>query len=211
MANDSAVSPLTARWQSFKDWLAEQEWAQEIKTKWEELDAETRTYLKMGAAAGGVLLVLGTFLGLGLKNRSLKSELREKQKLLTFLQESNDELRKLKEVIPPQGSSEANSGTAGGQAWQPFFDLQAAQAGIDRAAISYSNEKLGPSGLFAKETQFDITLSHVNLKQVVRFSYGLENGGKPVKLRSLTIDTKGDPSGYLDASLQVSGFLLNSK
>ena len=60
----------------------------------------------------------------------------------------------------------------------------------------------------AKEAMFDLKLKHVTIRQVVRYAFFLESGGKPVKLRNLTIDTKGDPSGYLDATLAVSGFAV---
>ena len=48
----------------------------------------------------------------------------------------------------------------------------------------------------------------MNIKQVVRYAASLESGSRPIKLRNLLIDTKTDPSGYLDATLALSAFTL---
>jgi len=82
----------------------------------------------------------------------------------------------------------------------------AGNSGIDKSGITASPEKAGESSEQTKETLVDLNLKHVSIKQVVNFAVALESGARPVKLRNLQIDTKADPTGYMDATLSVSGF-----
>lgn len=193
--------------ENFKAWVAEQEWAQEAKTRWEELDSEMRLWIKMGSAAAAVLLVFGMLGAIALQGRSLRRDLREKRATLAFLQEANDELRRLKEVLPASSAATQPPPTP----WVPYLETIAQGAGIDRSAVTYANERAGPAGDFAKETQLDITATRLNIKQIVKLAHGLENGARPVRIRALSIDTKGDPSGYMDVTAAISGFVPNAK
>jgi hypothetical protein len=188
---------------SISDSLNEQVWFQELKTKWEELDPQSRVYLQFAAAGVAILLLLFFILSSIWRVYSLKSELSERRTLLHMLQSANDEVRKTRDTLPAGALQEAE----GEGAWTPYFEGLAGASGLDRSLLSVSGEKAGTSTDQTKETLFDLSLKHVNIKQVVRYAFALENGQRPVKLRNLSIDTKNDPSGYLDATLAVSAFV----
>jgi hypothetical protein len=92
--------------------------------------------------------------------------------------------------------------------WHAYFESLAPNAGLDKSSLSVNSEKVGASNDQSKETLFDLNLKHVSIKQIVRFALALESGQKPIKLRNLSIDTKDDPAGYMDATLAISVFTL---
>ncbi len=192
---------------SVSDWLGEQEWFQQLKGKWEELDPQSRLYVKAGAASGSVLLFFILVLSAVWSVHSLKNELAEKTELLSQIQSANDELRRLRDET-------AGAAAAGAQQtgpWPAYFESVGTGAGLDKATLTVSGEKPGATSDQAKEGLYDLGLKHVSIKQVVRFAFGLENGARPVKLRNLSIDTHADPEGYMDATLAVSAFALITK
>lgn len=186
------------------DWLQEQAWFQQLRTKWDELDPQSRMYLQFafgGISAALVLFIAGSFIW---NVHSLKKEVAEKSDLVHMIQSANDELRALKEsaAVP---SVPAGAGAA--EPWPNYFNTVAAQAGLGKDNLAVSEEKkIADKGEQAKESLFDINLKKVSIRQVVRVAFSLENGTRPVKLRNLMIDTKDDPTGYMDATLSVSAF-----
>jgi hypothetical protein len=205
MENESRFS----QWMtSVTDWLGEQEWYLQLKAKWEELDPQSRVYLKAGAAGGSALLLLILFFSAVWSVHSLKSELADKQGLLSSIQSANEELRRLKDEA--SGSPAAGAATASGS-WGSYFESLGQAAGVDKSSLSISSDKAGTTTELAKETLFDVALKHVSIKQVVRYAFNVENGNRPVKLRNLSIDTHADPQGYMDATLAVSAFALINK
>ncbi len=191
---------------SFKDFLSEQEWFQQLKGKWEELDPQSRNYLKLASFGSAILLITLLMFTFIWSVHSLKTELSEKKALLTSIQNANEEIRQLKETIP---STTLQSGSkTDGVTWNSYFDTIAITSGIDKSNLTISAEKPGNSSEQSKETLFDIGVKHVNIKQIVHYMVSLENGQRPVKIRNLLIDNKGEPTGYLDANLAISGFTL---
>ena len=130
----------------------------------------------------------------------LKSELTEKKALLTLVQSASEELRRLK--------TSGGNGGSDASAWAPYFESIAGTAGVDKSNITIGSEKPGATSEQSKEVLFELGLKHVNIKQVIRYAFMLESGQRPVKLRNVMIDTKGDQAGYLDATLAVSAFTL---
>ena len=192
---------------SISDWLNEQAWFQELKTKWEELDPQSRVYLKAATAGGTLLLTLIVVISSIWSVHSLKTELNDKQDLLTMIQSANEELRSLREQT---ANSPAASGGPSGT-WSNYFETVAANSGVDKSSMAVSDEAAGTTTDMAKETLYDVSLKHVSIKQIVRYAFGLESGARPVKLRNLSIDTHADPAGYMDASLSVSAFAMITK
>lgn len=185
--------------------LNEQVWFQELKGKWEELDPQSRNYVRFAVAGASVLGVITILLSSIWSVHSLKIELSEKRKLLGTIQAANDEMRRLRDTVP----SAAQSGQKGeGGSWSTYFENTTGQAGMEPSNVVVSSEKAGNSSDQTKETLYELTLKHVSIKQVVRYAFFLENGQRPVKLRHLAIDTKNDPAGYLDAVLSVSAFTI---
>ena len=159
--------------------------------------------LKFAGFGGGALILLISVLSFIWGVYSLKREVSEKSELLNTIQTANDELRRLKETSPPVQAPEA-----GGGAWAQYFDAVAGGAGVDKAQLNVASEKVGNSTDTLKETLFDVAIKKVSIKQVVRLAFAFETGARPVKLRNLTIDTKADPEGYMDATLSISAFSL---
>lgn len=187
---------------SITDFLNEQSWFQQLKAKWEELDPQSRGYLKVATVALTALLILYLVLSSVWNVHRLKQELSDKTELLTLINSANDEAKRLHE----SGStpSAADTGT-----WSTYFESMAGNSGLDKSTMTVSNEKAGTGGTVAKESLFDISLKKVTIRQVVKLAYFLESGSRPVKLRNISIDTNADPSGYLDSTLSVSAFTLN--
>ena len=80
------------------DRLNEQVWFQQLKAKYEELDPQSRLYLKAAAAAGGVLIVVIMVVSSMVSLHLQKSDLAEKADLLNLINASADELRSLKVI-----------------------------------------------------------------------------------------------------------------
>ncbi len=192
------------------DALNEQVWFQELKGKWEDLDPQSKTNLKLASIGIGLLSIFLLILTTIWNVHSLKQELAEKRNLLNVIQTANDEIRRLRDTVP---SLEAEGGSGAGSEknsgpWSSYFESTAGGAGFEKASLSVSPEKPGTASEQSKEMLYELNLKHVNIKQIVRYAFSLENGQRPVKLRNLLIDTKGDPSGYLDATLSVSAFSM---
>lgn len=193
------ANKVTVAFESAGDWLREQGWYQQARGKWDELDPQNRLYIQIALAAAvfGTLLLL--LLSAQFSVRSLGREVAEKRDLLTLLQSSSEELRKLRDARGMMDAAPAGP-------WPAYFQSLAGPAGLDAAAITVSAEKAGTKTDLATEALIDLSLKKVSVRQVVKLAYGIENGPRPVKIRQLLIDTKADPEGYMDATLSVSAF-----
>jgi type II secretory pathway component PulM len=200
MENESKLSQALSR---FGEKLNEQVWFQQLKAKWDELDPQSRTYLQFAGLGGSVLLAIIIVVSSIWSVSRLRTEVDEKTALLTSIQSASDEIRRIKETLPAGGGGGAEAG-----AWGPYLEGSAANAGIDKAAMTVGEEKKGGGGEMITESLFDVTLKKVSIKNIVRFAHQLETGARPVKLRNLSIDTKADPAGYMDAVLSLSAFSL---
>lgn len=187
---------------SASEFLSEQAWFQQLKARWDELDPQSRLYLKAAGFVVSILLVIGVSGNFVWSVHRLKRELAEKTEILQSIQSANDELRRLKETT----SGLAAAATAGGEPWGTYLGNVAGTAGIGKEAVTVSEEKKGAGSEQVKESLVDVTIKKVNIRQLVRYAYQLENGTRPVKLRNLLIDTHSDLTGYLDATLSVSAF-----
>ncbi len=199
MENESRFSQWFSR---ISERLADQPWFQQLRAKWDELDPQSRQYLRGGMIALGALLVFGTLLGSYWKVSSLKEELAEKQALLTLVRTTSDDVRRMKDL--------GGGLDAGGGPWSAYLESQIQGSGIDLTTATVSPEKATPESSGGKSTieeaLIDVRLNKVNLKQLVRLAHSLEQGLRPVKIRSLTIETEPDLSGWLKASLALSAF-----
>lgn len=200
-------SRITEFFSSLTDRITEQAWFQELKGKWDELDPQSRLYLQIAGSVTSVVLVLGGAGSFVWSVHSLKRELTEKSELLSQLQSSNEELRRLKEST----ASLSGASTGANDPWQPYLTNIAASSGVPKESVTVSDEKKGSGSEQVKESLFEINLKHVNLRQVVRFAFALDSGTRPVKTRNLLVDTQGDPAGYMDATLSISAFTLLNK
>lgn len=195
-----------------QDFLNGQEWFQELKGKWEEVDPQSRMYLKLAIVGCSLLALIVVVFSAIWSVHSMKVEVSEKKDLLNVIQAANEELHRLRDTVPshplPGNGHNSPAGNADGDSWPHYFESLAQGAGFDKTSVTVGGQKAGHAGEQSKETLYEITLKHLNIKQVVHYTYSLENGKKPVKLRNLLIDTQGDLTGYLDATLAVSAFTL---
>jgi hypothetical protein len=186
--------------------IVNQPWFQELKSKWEELDPQSRMSLKLaGVALSLVGLVFMIFSSIW-SVYSLKKELKDKKVLSTLLQSANDEMLTLKSRAPSAPTTVNPDAVE--TPWSGYFEGIANSLSLDKTTVSIGQEKAGDSSDESKEAIYEIGLKHVNIKQVVRFALALESGSRPVKIKNLTVDTKDDPTGYLDATLVLSSFTL---
>ncbi len=188
--------------------ITEQQWFQQLKGKWEELDPQSRLYLKYAGGIAAALVVFGTLGSTYWRVRGLRKELAAKNELIQLVQSATDELRRLRESVPAV-SQGGRPGEAPVGPWGPYFESTAASSSIEKANLTIGPEKPGSTTEQAKESLYQLTVKKVNIKQIVRFAFLLESGARPMKLRHLTIDTKADPTGYMDATLSMSAFTLS--
>lgn len=199
-------------WQAISDKLQDQVWYQQGKAKWDELDANTRTAIKYGSLGLTIVGTLALVTVSALSVHGKKTDLDEKLALVQKIQSAQDELRKLKEVTSSAGVSAAD------EPWQGYFELQASNSGVDPTTLKVIGEKplsAPPPKKGEKkeesrmnEVLVDLSLTKVNLRQLVKFVFNVENGGRTAKVRKLEVVTQPDESGYLDVTLAVSGFSL---
>ncbi len=204
MENDSKIKQ---RWRKLLDQISEQAWVQQLKLKWEELDHQSQTYVKI-ASISILCLFLGIYTIKSLWNvHTLKKELAEKTDLLNLIQSASEERKRLEEIIPGNGTRENEPTTS----WASYFESVATKSGIEKTNLTIDAEKQGASTEVSKEALIDLNLKHVNIKQVMQYTFQIETGGRPVKLRSLKIITNPDFTGYMDSVLSVSAFTLKQK
>ncbi|MFL5812362.1 MAG: hypothetical protein ACJ763_02195 [Bdellovibrionia bacterium] len=203
MEDKSRISQLM---DSLSDWLNDQTWFQQLKEKWDELDPQSRLYLKFAGAGVSVLIVVFGLFSFYWSVHKTKQELMAKSELLSMMSNAADELRTLQAA-----NSSLNAGGGTNEPWPAYFETTANAAGIPKTNLTVSDSKAGTSSDVAKETLFDLTMKKVSIRQAVRLAQSLESGARPVKLRNLTIDTQPDGSGYLDATLSVSAFAMVAK
>ena len=185
--------------------LSEQEWYQTLRSKWDELDPKSRTYLQFAMGAGAIGLILLLMIGSMLNVRTLHRELDEKAELLSYLQTANEEMRAAREA----GESEvAEDPTTANLPWAGFLENMATQSTIDKLSLEISAEKPGLGNEHATESQMEVSLKHVSIKQIARFAFRIENGPRSVRIRNLAIDTGNDPLGYMNGKLLISAFMV---
>lgn len=201
MASNSRIG----QWMdSVSEFLNGQQWFQELKQKWEELDPQSRNYLKLGGAGAvilGILLSAGNFVW---SVHSLKRELADKSELLLTLSNANEEIRQLRD----SNSAISAGGASSTDPWSGYFTQIVTTAGVPREGVTVSEEKKGTGSDQLREALMDVEVKKINVKQLVRLAFQIENGTRPVKLRHLLVDTKSDFTGYMDATFSVSAFSL---
>lgn len=206
MENDSRIGRLLDRVTEF---LNEQAWFQQLKEKWEELDPQSRTYLKFASLGLSVFGIIALGVSYVWSVHQLKREVAEKAEILHMVQSANDELTRLRE----SSSAITAAGSASSEPWPNYLSTLAEGAGITKESLVVSDEKKVTSASSAgagtealKESIFEVSLKKVNIRQIVRLAVAIEGGSRPAKLRQLTIDTQQDPTGYMQASLSISAF-----
>ena len=184
--------------QRLVDKIQEQPWFQSLRSKWDELDAQSRLYLQGAAAVGGLLLLGWLVLGTWWRVHSIRNEIADKDEIIRKIQSATAERDALKARIPAGRDTSPDS-----QPWPAYFESAAASAGVDKSALEVSPESGGTSGELADEYFYELSLKKVNAKQLAKFLFQAENGRRPAKIRKLSVETAPDMSGALDARLSM--------
>ncbi len=183
--------------------LNEQPWFQELKSKWDALDSQVKTYTLYGATAFFSLLLCIFVLSAMIQSGETRGELNNKLELLSYIRKSQAEIRGLR----GRGSA------AGGNSQENlsnYLKSLAGRSGIKNELVQVSADGAGKDGELSEESLFKMELTKVNVKQVTKLAYTLETSNSPLKVRHLDIQTVG-PDGYLKASIAVSGFKLKEQ
>jgi len=196
---------LTAAFSRLQEKIQEQPAFQQLRGKYDELDPQSRLYLRGAAIGITSLAFVGILLTSYLSARRARLDLQERTALTELVQNASEELRLLRE------KGGGNIGQAAGRPetaapWAPYIESQATQIGLPKEGFSVGVERDGKSTEQTKESLIDVQLKKINIKQLARFATGLERGSRPVKVRAMTLDAQTDSSGYLDATLALSAF-----
>ncbi len=174
---------------------------QQLKLKYDELDSQSKLYVNLGAVGGVVLAVFLSLVVSMAKLNGLKSEINEREELIGYLQRSSDQIKQLQAA---QHNSHNQSDTS-----SPFGTLvnnSLQTLNIDPAKADVGSEHPGTQTKTATESLLDVKLTQVNLRQIQQLLFSLSEQGalRSISIKDLTVDTKGDPSGWMDASFVVS-------
>jgi hypothetical protein len=175
----------------------------QFKTKYDELDSQAKLYVNLGAVAAVVLFIFFTILYGMAKVNGLKSDINEREELIGSLQRSSDQIKQLKALQQNQrGNADASA------ALPAFVDNVLQNSALDRSKADVSPERNGAEEKDTHEILVDIKLTQINLKQLTRFLYTLTDQGatRNLNIKDLNVDTKGDPTGWIDATVTVASY-----
>lgn len=190
----------------FSQWLSEQVWFQQIKDHWNDLDPEHRRIAQWAGTALGILTFVIWIGSIYFGVSSLKSELEDKNDLLSLLQHAQEEVQAIEKMTGVSPSDGESSGIA--RDWNSHFQSAASQAQIDSSKITVTPGASSDTHPLVKEQLYDVALNRISIRQVTRFVYFVENG--PVKIRNFKMDTDGG-EGHVNLNLALSAFSLKTK
>lgn len=184
------------------DQIRDSEAFQQVKGKYDELDSQAKLYVNLGAFAAMVFLIFLTLVISMARLSHLKSDLTEREELIGYLQTSSDQIKQLK---AQQASSR---GLDTSTPLPSFISTVATNNRIDPSKVEVGSERPGAADKDAVETLLDVKLSQVNLRQISQFLFALTDQGsaRGLNIKDLNIDTKGDASGWMDASITVASY-----
>jgi hypothetical protein len=197
------LAELKTKFSEFWDTIKESESYQQLKGKYDELDARTQIIIQLSIVGGFAFMILMSVLAGMAKVGGLKGDIDTREKLIGYLQQSSDTIKQYK----MQAQAEAASLDSGG----PLNQLALGVLGpsnIDGSRVEISNERDGAEDKQSKEVLVDVKLSQVNLRQITKFMFNITEQGRKrnVTIRDLNIDTKDDPSGYMDAAVTIAAY-----
>lgn len=208
-----AFESLKEQFTALTDKILESSLVAPIKTKFDELDAETRQQVlllsRILLAAFATLMAYFSYQS----QSEVSLLLDERLSLIHKIELSKEELSRLKER---SGSSAALSGMP----WEDYFKNQAQSAGIlptslTIAAVTPSDHTKQKSSLKGakkrsnqEESLYTIEVPKFNIRQLTHFTNYLETGSRVVKVRRIEIEQESEDTGYLKAVYHVSGITV---
>lgn len=133
------------------------------------------------------------------KVNGLKAAIEEREDLIGYLQRSADNIKQFK-------AQQASSNTDVSSPLPTFVESVISRAGLDRGKTEIGAEHPGTEEKESVEMLLDVKLSQVNLRQLSQFMFqATEMGsGRGLNIKDLIVDTKNDPTGFLDATVTLA-------
>lgn len=178
---------------------------QQIKAKYDELDSQTKLYVNLGAVAGVVFVIfLSMVIGMA-KLRGMKSDLDDREELIGYLQRSADQIKTLRAA---QNSSHGSDLSSPLGQFVTNVLVSMATTRIDPTKVDVGSEKPGEQDKDSVETTLDVKMTQVNIRQITNFLFELTQQGsaRGLNVKNLSIDTKGDPSGWMNATMTLATY-----
>lgn len=191
-------------WDKISDKIQDQVWFQQLKSKWDEMDPQSRYALKVGSFVIILVAAVGGVSTMAITTLSNQADLKEKRILIQKIQASQEELRKLKETT-------ARAGAGGGEEpWGAFVSSQAMASGLDPSAVTVGEPKkvngTDKSNALIEQMEFETTAKKINVRHLVKLIYNIENAGRMAKVKKIDVLTQPDESGYLDVTFTTLGY-----
>ncbi len=190
---------LSELWDQFKD----SELYRSISNKYDELDSKTKLVINLSVLAFMILFVFTTVISGMSKVSGLSADINEREEMIGFLQRSSDNLKQLK------AQQEATQGNVDTQSeLNKFVEDVSRNSGFNPEKVSIAAERPGKELKDAKETMVDVKITQINVEQMTKFMFDLTDQGsaRSLTIKDLTVDTKGDPSGYVDVNMTVAAY-----
>jgi hypothetical protein len=175
----------------------------QIKSKYDELDSKQKFIVNLSILGSGALLILIFFITLVSKVSSLKTELHEREELISWLEQEAYQLKILKSQHNNSDDID-NLNTP----LHTFIETIATQTGIPSDKITVAKEQEKEKLKNAVVITAPVTMNKTNLRILTRFLFNLTSKGQSrnLTITELTVDTKNDPDGYLDANFVVQTY-----
>lgn len=177
---------------------------QQLAARWDELDDQKRFSIQLGAVALFFIGILTSVFGSIASLNNLKRTIEERESLIGYLQTSAEEIKRYKAL------SLADMNTAAAMNALPVLaEAVIKLANIETSHVQIGSEQDGTEDKKSKEKLLEVKFNQINLRQLVKFMHHFADQGKAksVYVKSVTIDTKEDPSGYMDAVVTIAGFI----
>ena len=205
MENESRLSKII---DSIDDKLQEQAWYNQIKSKWEELDPQSRTALKTGGLLVGVLSGVFFVVTLSMSVNAKKKEIEDKLAIIRKIKNAEEELRNLKEQT--QGIHMSSSQ----EPYKPLIEQISGELGFSQESVQIGAES--PVSTSDKnnriiESGFEVQIKKINVRQLVKFVHAVENQRRTLKVKNIEVDTHSDLTGYMDLKIAISGFSMKEE
>jgi Na+-transporting methylmalonyl-CoA/oxaloacetate decarboxylase gamma subunit len=174
-----------------------------LRAKYDELDSNVKIYINIGGVVLILLVILITVLTGMSKVSGLKSEIAARNELINYLLTAEERIKFYK------AQKEAFAGNADmSSTLNDFVQKMAQNSGYNSEKLTVTEEKNGQETKETKEVLVDINLTQTNIRTFSQFLFNMTNQGSPrnLTIKDLTIDTKGDPLGYIDATLTVATY-----
>ncbi|MBS1958680.1 MAG: type II secretion system protein M [Bdellovibrionales bacterium] len=190
---------LSEQWNSALENLKDQSWYQQAQSSFQQLSPEQQNYVRWGSIAASVLLLFYFIFSAAQSANAVKDEYRDKQELLTTINQAGDEIRRLK------GQNAGFSTGAGSASWKAILQNIASQQGLTTESLEVSKESPGSSQSMIQETLVEANIKGIFVRPLVGFLYQVEHNSPPMKLKGLQVENGAE--GALNVKMILSGFM----